>query len=97
MLFAAGGSFQSREVFGAEAALSVPVPEHIWLKDGGRIPAFIAFRPGTEQDEEGFFFWLKQNFRLPANYSAQLIRREKDQIGMEHARYQLMVVGHPAS
>lgn len=81
------------EKTGADAASIWPGAEHVWLKQENTIPAFIQFRQGQEPTEQAFFAVLQKLYQLPANYSFNQIGLEKDQLGWEHKRMQVMVNG----
>jgi Zn-dependent metalloprotease len=87
--------FVAREYFGEQASMIVPGAEHIWVKQDNIIPSFIKFRPERGFAEEVFFMHISKIFHLPANYSFKYLKTEKDKLGYEHKRYQLMVNNVP--
>lgn len=58
------------------------------------IPSYVSFKPGSEKDPANFVLWLQKNFKIDANIGFDLIRSEKDELGMKHKRYQQTYNGH---
>ncbi len=85
------------EKFGAEASAIFPNAQHVWLKQENAVPAFIEFGSGNETDETTFFLLLKKKFNLPLTYQFLLLDNEKDAIGWEHHRFQLLVNSIPVT
>lgn len=59
------------------------------------IPSYVAFQPGMEKNATEFTYWLKKQYRLAQNMDFQLVRIDKDKIGMSHMRYQQTLNGNP--
>lgn len=87
--------FNPVELTGEKAQEVWQGAEHVWVKQENTIPAFVNFRSGSEPTEEAFFIIIKRLFKLPATYTYQLINAEKDELGWEHKRYQVLVNGVP--
>ncbi len=84
---------EEREYFGVAAEQLFPAAEHIWVKDVNTIPAFAKFQAGREMAVEDFFFIVKKQFHLPSGFITNLIGSERDELGWQHDRYQVLYNG----
>ncbi|MBL4593344.1 MAG: M4 family metallopeptidase [Flavobacteriales bacterium] len=80
---------------GQRAAEKVANSEIVRLKDFTNIPNYVRFRKGKEIPLVKLESWLSQFYTSDAKFGIQLIKKEQDQIGYTHYRYQQTVNGVP--
>ena len=59
------------------------------------LPAYIKFKKGQEISSDQFQTWLKSNLKLAPELDFQLVRKEPDNLGQIHYRYQQTFNGIP--
>jgi Zn-dependent metalloprotease len=59
------------------------------------LPAYIKFKKGQEISLDQFQTWLKSNLKLAPEMDFQLVRKEPDNLGQIHYRYQQTFNGSP--
>lgn len=94
LLFSAAGSATAqqraasvKEYSGQEAARILPGAAYVKMKDNSSYPSFVRMDPSSAPKASSFFTWLQQGRKSDPNTAFRLLRRDKDQQGLEHIRY----------
>ena len=80
---------------GKLAAEIVENSEMVRMKKFSQIPNYIRFKKGKELPFSQFENWLRSFFDNKAEFGLKLIKKEEDNIGMTHYRYQQTINNMP--
>ena len=87
-------SFSQQVYTGTDASSLVSGAQSVTLKEGNSIPSFIIFRSEKQIPVIQILPWFKSTFKLNSNVDFKLLNIEKDNLGMQHYRYQETVNGN---
>lgn len=83
----------SQKLNGSEASRIFPGAEQVVLDQRTELPKYIKIKNDVALNIEDALTQLKASFSLPEQTSFELIRRTKDQLGVNHLRYQQLKDG----
>lgn len=89
------GLFAQKVSTGHEASIQFANAELVRTSKFSPLPSFIKFRKGQQVEIDEFKTWMKANFEFAPNIDFVLIRKENDNLGHIHYRYQQTLNGKP--
>ncbi len=78
----------AQNITGFEADKIVPGTNVIRMNADSKVPTYFEFRKDAEIEFVNFDSWMHETFGLSSTIGFKLLNVEKDNLGMQHFRYQ---------